>query len=87
LPPASAGGQVGFPPFIEARFSAASLESLHARSSEESPAEAGFEKKKESETPRLKAGAKKNPLKRAEAPFQHNDFWILLDFVLFRPPL
>jgi len=46
----------------------------------ESPAEAGFEfeKEKESETPRLKAGAKKSPLKRAEVLFQYPDFWILL---------
>jgi len=34
--------------------------------SRESPAEAGFEKLDEPETPRLKAGAKKSPLKRAE---------------------
>jgi hypothetical protein len=44
----------------------------------ESPAEAGFEKEMESETPRLKAGAKKSPLKRAEILLQSNDFWILL---------
>jgi len=46
--------------------------------SKESPAEAGFERLDEPETPRLKAGAKKSPLKRAEAPFQKKDFWILL---------
>jgi hypothetical protein len=46
-------------------------------SSKESPAEAGFEKEKESATPRLKAGAKKSPLKRAGVLFQDHDFWIL----------
>jgi len=70
---------VGFSSFAEARFSAASLE-IASRPVfwKKSPAEAGFEKEEESETPRLKAGAKKSPLKRAGVLFQSPDFWILL---------
>ena len=57
---------------------AAFLNRFRPGQSKESPAEAGFERLDEPETPRLKAGAKKSPLKRAEAPFQKKDFWILL---------
>ncbi len=65
-----AGGEAGFSPFPEARFNAAFLESLHARSSpKKARLKPAFEMEKESETPRLKAGAKKSPLKRAEVFF------------------
>jgi hypothetical protein len=39
----------------------------------ESPAEAGCETEKGAETPRLKAGAKKSPLKRAKTSGQQTD--------------